>query len=436
MLWLPTKQTRKAHARIRRLRRRRRIARGFLILFVIFGLTAASAPSTQALLIQVDHITGQHQFDFVDWESTAVASEITRRIIPPVVPVDEKEQRTLVYQYIEQEQYVRQLRDELNRIYADSRDLEPETAALEEELLLAEMAQAEIKPQVEIIFSQQLEQILYEEGFSFGQRILPPVAFRLVDPPTNLVLSPRDKIINQHSVQLEPGLDNNLRFEIEAAIDQRGDISSYVTNVGGLGSYPTMVLKHPHLIWLVEVIAHEWAHNYFLAFPTNLGWGYQTYPKLTTINETTADIVGKELAHKIITRFYPEWIDQLPPLDNEGQPSPAEPSEFHLTMRKIRLEVDRLLEAGKIEEAELFMEKERLKLVEKGHNLRKLNQAYFAFHGSYALSPGSVDPIGPQLRQLRAKSPTLKDFVGQVVWLNSYEDYLRWLDEAGIEVEP
>ncbi len=79
------------------------------------------------------------------------------------------------------------------------------------------------------------------------------------------------------------------------------------------------------------------------------------------------------------------------------------------------------------------MEIERLKLVEKGYNLRKLNQAYFAFHGSYALSPASIDPIGPQLRQLRAVTPSLKNFLDGVGRLNSYDDYLAWLAKAGIE---
>jgi hypothetical protein len=296
--------------------------------------------------------------------------------------------------------------------------------------------QSEIKPQVEAILTRQVSEILYEEGFTLGNQVFPPVAFRLVDPPTSLILSPRDKIINQYSVQLKPGLDVVTRFDVEAAIDQRGDVASYITDIGGLGSYPTMVLKHPHLIWLIEVIAHEWTHNYFLTFPTNLGWGYQTYPQLTTINETAADIIGEEIARQVIVRFYPEQMGQLPPLDDHGQPTPAQPSEFHLTMRRIRLEVDRLLATGQIEEAEVFMETERQKLVEKGHNLRKLNQAYFAFHGSYALSPSSVDPIGAQMRRLRAASPSLKDFANQVAWLNSYNHYLDWLQQAGIENVP
>ena len=76
------------------------------------------------------------------------------------------------------------------------------------------------------------------------------------------------------------------------------------------------------------------------------------------------------------------------------------------------------------------METERLKLVEKGYPLRKLNQAYFAFHGSYALSPGSIDPTGPQIRQLRAASPSLKAFLNRMGWLDSYDDYLDWWAEV------
>jgi hypothetical protein len=433
MLWLPTKQTRKAIARIKRRRRRRRLARFLLFLFIFFGLKTASVPSSQALLVQVDQVTTSYQFDFVDWESMAVASEIGRRWQSPPLPDSEIGQQTLVQSFLEQEQRTRELEDELDRIYAASPNPGQAAQAVEQKLAEIKSAQAEIIPQVETILSRQVETVLKDEGFTIAGQVFPPVAFRFIDPPTSLILSPRDKIENRHSVQLQPDLDNKVRSEIETTLDQRGDVSSYVTDVGGLASYPPMIIKYPSLIYLTEVIAHEWTHNYLLTFPTNIAWGYQTYPRLTTINETTADIVGQEISRQVITRFYPDWVDRLPPLDDTGQPAPPEPSEFHLAMRRIRQEVDRLLAEGQIEEAEAFMEAERLKLVEKGHNLRKINQAYFAFHGSYALSPASIDPIGPQLRRLRAVSPSLKAFVNRVGWINRYEDYLAWLAEADIE---
>lgn len=437
MLWLPAKKPRKTLRRLGRL-----TFRLFLLLLLFFGLGAASAPPEHALLVQLDRVTVPYRFDFVNWESEAVVSEIWRRTIPPLLSETETEQRVLVDNFLKVEQNRRQLEQQLNQLYAAcpptdqpacSEQTQAEIAALEQELAALVAAQTGLLPQVETILSRQVEAILKEEGFTVAGRPFPPVAFRLTDPPTALILSPRDRIEKQHYVGLQPGLTTEQRFEIEQRLDRRGDISSYVTDVGGLGSYPTMVITSDWLPWLVEVIAHEWVHNYFYTFPSNIGWGYQTYPRLTTINETTADIVGEEVGRKVITRYYPEWVDQLPPLDETGQPVPHEPSPFDLAMRRIRQQVDRLLAEGKIEQAEAAMEAERLKLVEQGYSLRKLNQAYFAFHGSYATSPASIDPIGPQLRQLRAASPSLKSFLDRVAWLNSYDDYLAWLAEAGLD---
>ncbi len=262
--------------------------------------------------------------------------------------------------------------------------------------------------------------------------MIPPVAFRLIDPPTASIISPRDKIERQHFVGLSPGLEPGRRTAIEDALQRRGDVSAYITDVGGLGSYPTMVINHGWLPTLIDITAHEWVHNYLYTFPTNMAWGYGNNGQLTTLNETTASLVGQEVARKVITRFYPAWAADLPPLDEHGQETPAPPSEFNLAMRRIRRHVDELLAAGKIDKAEAYMESERQKLAAQGHPLRRLNQAYFAFHGAYALSPGSVDPLGPQLRQLRAASPSLKAFLDRVGWLNSPADYERWLAETGL----
>ncbi len=431
MFWLPSPQTRQVIARRTRLRRRRRWARLFLFLLIFFGLRFSSAPSSHALLVQVDEVTASYQFDFVNWESLAVIDEVGRRWQPPALPVSANEQRVLVNSFLEQEHQVRDLEGQLERLYAQKND-PTATRRVEQHLAQAKFTQAQLAPQVETILSWQIETVLREEGFALAGQVMPPVAFRFIDPPTALILSPRDKIENRYFVGLLPDLDNEHRASIETALDRRGDVSSYVTDIGGLASYPTMVIRHPDLIYLTSTIAHEWTHNYFFTFPTNIAWAYQSSRRLTTLNETTADIVGQEIGRKVILRFYPDWADQLPPLDDSGQSTPAKPSEFHLTMRRIRQEVDRLLAEGHITEAEAFMEAERVKLVKQGHALRKLNQAYFAFNGSYALSPTSVDPTGPQLRRLRTASSSLRAFVNRVGWLNNDQDYVNWLTEAGI----
>ena len=57
------------------------------------------------------------------------------------------------------------------------------------------------------------------------------------------------------------------------------------------------------------------------------------------------------------------------------------------------------------------MEQQRQYIVANGYQIRKLNQAYFAFHGTYADSPTSVSPIGAMVRELRAQSATLQEFL-------------------------
>lgn len=434
MLWLPTKQWRKVTAHLKRRRRRRRAARLLLFGGLIFGLTTASVPPEQALSVQVAEVTRPHQFDFVNWETEAVANEIGRQLSQLWHGKDYTDQQDVVRQFLEYEQQINDLERELRQLYATSETSPTEATELNDRLSSLHEERAAIITQVELILAQQVETILREEGFAISNQLLPPVTFRLIEPPTFLIISPREQIKRQQTLTLQPGLSVVDRATIEESLNGRGDVSSYVTNIGGLGSFPTMVISHDYLPYLIDIIIHEWTHNYLFTFPSNMAWSHQGHPRLQTINETTASLVGRELSRKVILRYYPEWEAHLPPLDETGQPRPAKPSPFHLAMRRIRQRVDQLLAAGNIEEAETFMEAERLKLVEQGYLLRQLNQAYFAFHGSYALSPSSVDPTGRELRQLRANSPSLKAFLNRVGWLNSYEDYQAWLAEHDIAI--
>jgi hypothetical protein len=91
-------------------------------------------------------------------------------------------------------------------------------------------------------------------------------------------------------------------------------------------------------------------------------------------------------------------------------------------MRAARLEADRLLAEGKVEEAEATMDARRQELVARGYDLRKLNQAYFAFHGSYAVGSAATDPLGGKLRALRERSASLNAFVRAVSAIASAAD--------------
>ena len=78
------------------------------------------------------------------------------------------------------------------------------------------------------------------------------------------------------------------------------------------------------------------------------------------------------------------------------------------------------------------MEVRRRIFVEHGYQIRKINQAYFAFYGSYADEPGATgsNPIGPALRELRFYSPSLVDFIDSVRGVTTFEEIQHALEAA------
>jgi hypothetical protein len=135
----------------------------------------------------------------------------------------------------------------------------------------------------------------------------------------------------------------------------------------------------------------------------------------------------------VLQRYYPELAQ--PPAQPAAQTSPQAktnlPSfDFNKEMRQTRLHTDELLAAGKVEEAESYMEARRVIFVQHGYRIRKLNQAYFAFYGAYNAEPGGSatagqDPIGPAVQALRQHSASVGDFVRKVATVHTLADVQR-----------
>jgi hypothetical protein len=257
-----------------------------------------------------------------------------------------------------------------------------------------------------------------------------------------MVVSPRDRIATVDYRMLVPEFNAEMAGVAEATILDEQNQSAYVTRIGGLGAYPSMVVDRASLPWVLSTVAHEWAHNYLTLFP--LGLSYNVSSELTIINETVAEIVGNEVGLQVLETYYP---DLLPPTDGPREssgdgsdgvrvaipPSGPMPFEFRTEMRRTRLIVNRLLAEGKVDEAEAYMEARRQFFVDNGYPLRVLNQAYFAFHGSYGTSPSSTNPLAPMLFQLRTQVPDVQAFLKAVRGIRSAEGLERVLIETGIE---
>jgi hypothetical protein len=155
------------------------------------------------------------------------------------------------------------------------------------------------------------------------------------------------------------------------------------------------------------------------------------------MNETTANICGDEVGHFVLEKYYPELLTPASTpgrvaltkstLPSNERDDPA-PFDFRAEMHETRVTTDQLLAEGKIEEAEAYMEQRRQVFWDNGYLLRKLNQAYFAFHGAYADVPGGAageDPVGPAVRALRDQSASLADFVNTIAWMTSFDQLQR-----------
>ena len=372
---------------------------------------------------------GSTGFDFVGWEVDALGQKANAILSRPGAELSETEQPSLVREYFAGIGRVADLNGEIKRIYADPTVGDPAaaTAELEAELAALREQQAGRRPAVERILEQQTATVLAEESLTTLGSVFPPVSYLFTESPNLLVVSPRDRIVMDDSYHVNPGLPLERIEKIEDDVARELDVSTLIEDTGGISTYPTMVIEERSLDWVLSTIAHEWAHTYLFLRP--LGQSYYNTGDTRTLNETTASIIGDEIARRVMLRYYPELIqpERWPqPLANRpgwwAQRPEDQPFEFGAFMRETRLEADRLLNEGRVDEAEAYMESRRKVLVENGYDIRKLNQAYFAFHGSYAVGPAATDPIGAKLRALRLRSGTLAEFVRTVATFTSASD--------------
>jgi hypothetical protein len=258
------------------------------------------------------------------------------------------------------------------------------------------------------------------------QTIFPPVTFTFTAPPQVLIISPRDRIEVQRYVLLRPSLSPQDVGGIEDGA-VAPNTSTLVAPVGGLATYPAMVPDTGSAEASLAAVAHEWVHAYFFFHP--LGRAYWADQAMRTINETAAELAGNELGARLARQLgFPTDPSRLSP----GSPAALSPRqiEFNTLMRQTRLEVDRLLALGRVTEAEQYMEQRRVELNARGFGIRRLNQAYFAFYGSYAESPAGSSPLAPEVRSLRNRSATLGDFLRAIAQVDHPGDLVALVGQA------
>ena len=246
---------------------------------------------------------------------------------------------------------------------------------------------------------------------------------RFDQPPTVLVTSPRDRIERLEVVLLHPDMDGFERDRLEKELMARYNLSAIVDNLAGLSTYPSLVSDLFTLRTVLQTTAHEWLHSYFFFRP--LGQHLYSSEEMSTLNETAADLAGRELGDITFARIGGDLSVSSSRYLSGEERDPI----FTRKMRETRTRVEQLLAQGKIEEAEQYMKERQWHLRLGGYGIRKLNQAYFAFRGSYAEGAGSISPIGDEVKELRDLVPNIRSFIQTISGVSSYEEFLNILEK-------
>ena len=281
-----------------------------------------------------------------------------------------------------------------------------------------------LRPKAEEAVESELSAVLLNEGFGWwGDALFPPVDIRFGHLPTIIVTSRRDKIARVERRLLRPELEYIERGRLEDELLEKHDLSAIVGNLAGLSTYPTLVTDTDSLRSVLRTAAHEWLHVYWFFRP--FGQAFWTSEEMATLNETAADIAGRELGDETFARMGGDLTENA----RRYLPQEERDPRFTRMMRETRQRTEELLTEGKVAEAEEYM-KDRWWLMRLGgYGVRKLNQAYFAMHGIYGESVTSVSPIGDEVAEFRTYFASTGDFVRALNGVSTYGEFLERLGE-------
>ena len=369
-----------------------------------------------------DLTVAPYKYSLLRWETSHFLDKWFHKLsdlMPWTTELSQEERFTQIIEFFDLGEEARELeRRLLNRTSGGEAE-----AGLRAEIGKISQRRGEIQATVEESIESEISKVLAEEGFASRiGLIFPPVDTVFARSPGVLILSPRDRIHRQESILMKPGLNGDIRNRIEDQILEDRNLAALVESTGGVAAFPSVVSDSGGLRHSVVTAAHEWLHHWFFFQP--LGQHFWDNSDMTTLNETAATLGGQAIGDRVFTAITGEQVSR-----DVEPPGPVDPDAFNFNdeMRETRLRTEELLAQGNIEEAEAYMEERRLFFEENRFLIRKINQAFFAFHGSYATSAASVSPIDDQLRQLQSQSESLEDFLKTVGTFGSYGEFLEYV---------
>ena len=378
-----------------------------------------------------------HRYDLVRWHAQNFLSKWLHRVVraTPGLGISDAQRLAAVERYFQLGHRMNEIKPQIEAASSTGVTGKADLALLESEMERLRGQCLAIRSDVEEALESEVSASARTFGLgTVGPLLLPPVDVRLSEPPKVLVTSTRDRIERLEDVLIDPGVTVETQERVEAAMMADSDVAALVVDIGGVATYPASIHASGDLRWTLHITAHEWLHHYLFFRP--LGRNIHRSPEMHALNETVADLAAQEISQPAYESMQARMPGNTPPLFGRSlHLTTASPPmdidfDFNAEMRETRLTVDRMLESGDVDGAEEYMESRREEFVSGGHPIRKLNQAFFAFYGTYAESPASSSPIGGQVRRLRDLTPDLGTFLGLVSSVSSYDEFLTLLGDT------
>jgi hypothetical protein len=387
-----------------------------LTLIVLVSVMTSGCVSSPTFQSKLEKIVAPYQFSIASWEVRSLSQEVDESLSDKDKASPDDSQTVVQYFAV-----MDQINSEQNAIEAiisgvNSGDLSAQLSTLAS----LDQQRDSLATDAEFILEAQLKSTLASIGIYNpldtvinSTSIFPPVKLRLQEPPKLLVVSPRDNIERLATITLSNNISLDDSIKLEDSVSALG-VSALVVDLGGIATYPSFVANRYGLQFALSTAAEEWLHQYFFFRPLGFRYGLEELgfsepDYIVTMNETLAGMVSEEIAGLIYDKYYSSFYP--PPTPSSGGYTSG--FNFNTFMHDTRTTVDSMLAQGQIDQAESYMEQQRLILASHGYLIRKLNQAYFAFYGSYADQPGFENPIADDLQTLRSKSKSLAAFVEQ-----------------------
>ena len=382
------------------------------VLLVLVAAGRGDSPS------ELRRIAGPYAQDLVRWELAHALDKWLHLASVRLLrrSTDEETRSAAVAEFFALGEELRRVDAELERTLAaaDGGPRAPEAVAADADTLRER--RDKLRATVEETLEATISDVVDDLGIirRVGPLRWPPVDFTFERQVLMLVRSPRDAIVRLDDVLLEPGVSVLDQIALEEGVEGGPDeVSALVVRLGGLGTYPAQVIPTVSLHTTLNLASHEWLHHWLFFRP--LGRRLWAGGELQSVNETVANIAAEEIGDRALERLTGEAFEREPwrPRERRAEPPPGV-FDFDREMRVTRLRLEELLADGRVVDAEAYLEERRLAFVANGRQLRKLNNAWFAFHGTYAGSPAAVSPIEAQLRAIRADAGGLGAFLDRV----------------------